>query len=118
MPRRGLFRLRGRGQGGLNGNGAVKVVSRRAPVVEDFEERLAYANIAHILHLRWPQDARLIARLPLPEFQMWLSAIDPRELIFMAQSREFKQFVWRHYLLPVKIKRFILKVRKSLPWNR
>jgi hypothetical protein len=92
------------GRGALNGNGNVLVRQRhsRVQVIIDPHENKP---------LTWPQDARRIARLPLPEFQSWIASIDPRSLIFLAQNREFERFLFWHYLLPVRFFRFLLKLK-------
>lgn len=91
----------------MNDNGKVSVLSRHSPVVTP--ELMAARRIQA---LKWPRDAAQIARLPLESFQVWVSGIDPRELIFLAQNPVYKRFVWRHYLLPVRILRLWLKVRR------
>ncbi len=60
--------------------------------------------------LKWPQDARKLAALPLLELQIWISGQDPRELIYMAQDPNYVRFIKYHYLWPLRFKRFGLKM--------
>jgi hypothetical protein len=61
--------------------------------------------------LKWPTDASIIAQLDLIEMQCWYCAQDPRSMIWLGQNKEFKRFWFRHYLLPLRIKRVVYKLK-------
>lgn len=71
-------------------------------------------DIEHVSQLRWPQDASKIALLGLEAKQMWYLSIDSRDMIFIANTQEFKRFWNKTYVWPVKLKRFALRLRRML----
>lgn len=64
--------------------------------------------------LKYPQDASVIAQLDLIELQCWYAGQEPRQMIYLAQTKEFRRFWARHYLWPLKIKRFMYKIKGVL----
>lgn len=88
-------------------NGGVQVLQRHSKVTVQLEPLPKS-------HLKWPQDAATIKRLGLPEFQTWLASIDPRELIFLAQNRDFERFLFWNYLVKVRAYRFLLKIKNMI----
>jgi len=61
--------------------------------------------------LKWPQDKSFISRLNLEEKQYWFAVQDARTMIFLADTEEFKQYWFWHYLIPLKIKRFLYRFK-------
>jgi len=64
--------------------------------------------------LKFPQDKATIAQLDLIELQCWYAGQDPRQIIYIAQTKEFQRFWKLNYLYPLKIKRFIYRIKHSL----
>lgn len=64
--------------------------------------------------LKWPEDVSTLRRLRLDELMCWYACQDPKELIFLAQKPEFKRFMLLHYIWPLKIKRFMYKIKHVL----
>jgi hypothetical protein len=71
-------------------------------------------DLQHVQLLKWPEDASVIAQLDLIGLQCWFAGQDPREMIYLGQNREFRRFWYRTYLLPLRIKRFIFKIKHIL----
>lgn len=65
-----------------------------------------------IYTLKWPQDRKELAKLPVIELQLWIASQDPRGLVFLAQDREYQRFIKYHYLWPLKLKRLALKLTR------
>lgn len=61
--------------------------------------------------LRWPSDAATIAQLDLIEMQCWYAGQEPRYMIYLSLNKEFVRFWNRHYLWPLKIKRFLYRIK-------
>jgi hypothetical protein len=71
-------------------------------------------DLTKVQLLKWPQDASIIAQLDLVELQCWYAGQDSREMIFLAQNPNFKRFWYWTYLVPLRIKRFIFKIKAVL----
>jgi len=67
--------------------------------------------IEDLTFLKWPEDRQTLAQLSMSELIMWYAGLDPRELVYMGQTAEFQRFWFRHYLLPLRIKRFFYKIK-------
>lgn len=64
---------------------------------------------AHLKGLRYPGDKGAIARLPLAEKMVWYAAQDPHTLI--EADDDFAVFWFWHYIVPLRIKRLIFKLK-------
>ncbi len=66
----------------------------------------------HVLPLlRYPEDRDIIASLSLQDKIYWYSSVDARQMIFLAQTPEFQRFWKIHYLWPLRVKRFMYKIK-------
>ena len=61
--------------------------------------------------LKWPEHSSVIASLSLQDKIYWYSSIDAREMIFLAQNPKFVRFWYWSYLLPLRMKRFIYRIK-------
>ena len=68
-------------------------------------------DLTRVQLLRFPEDKAIIAQLDLLEMQCWYAGQEPRHMIYLGNSIEFKRFWKLHYLLPLKIKRFIYRIK-------
>jgi len=64
--------------------------------------------------LKWPQDKLTLKQLSLDEKIFWFASQDPRSVIYLAQTPDFKKFWYRHYILQLKLKRFAYKIKSFL----
>ena len=64
-----------------------------------------------VAKLKWPDQKRMIARLPLNAKQIWYAAQNPQTLIDLSSDKNFRKWWDRHYLLPLKIKRFFYSLK-------
>jgi hypothetical protein len=64
-----------------------------------------------IAEYRWPDDKKRIARLDLDSKQQWWAAQDARSMIFLAETEEFKRFWFFHYLVPLRAKRLLYRLK-------
>ena len=71
-------------------------------------------DLRYVQRLMWPQDRATIAQLDLEEKIMWYSGQDAREMVYLGQNKDFKKFWYWHYLLPLRSKRFVFKIRRFL----
>lgn len=72
----------------------------------------------HVLTLlQWPEDASIIATLSLEDKIYWYSSQDARQMIFLGQNPKFKRFWYYTYLLPLRIKRFVYKIKAVLKYK-
>ena len=74
-------------------------------------------DLTKVQLLKWPEDASTIAQLDLIELQCWFAGQDPREMVFLGQNKEFRHFMYRYYILPLKIKRFWFKIKAYLRFS-
>lgn len=74
-------------------------------------ERVNVIDLEVLPLLNWPQDASVIASLSLEDKIYWYSSQDARNMIFLAQKKEFLRFWYFHYLLPLRIKRYLYKLK-------
>ena len=67
--------------------------------------------------LRFPQDVKELRKLSILELQIWISSLDPRLLVYMAQTEDYQRFIKWHYLVPLRIKRMLYRIRNMFrPW--
>jgi len=71
-------------------------------------------EVAEFSFLTFPRDRATLSKLRLDELICWYACQDPRSLIYLAQTKEFKQFWYWHYLLPLRIKRFVYRMKHKL----
>lgn len=64
-----------------------------------------------IVDLHWPDDRRAIARLDLDAKQEWWALQDARAMIFLGDTEEFRQFWFWHYLVPLRAKRLLYRMK-------
>lgn len=64
--------------------------------------------------MKWPEDKASLAALSLEEKIMWYSSQDARQMVFLAYNPEFKRFWKIHYMYPLKLKRFMYKLKAIL----
>jgi len=67
--------------------------------------------------LRWPDDKSIIAGLSLSEKIYWYASLNSQDVIFMANTKEFQRFWYWRYLVPLRIKRFLYKVKYWLSYS-
>ncbi len=65
-----------------------------------------------IAKLKYPRDASRIARLSISGFQCWYLAQDRREIIYMAQFKEFQRFVYWNYTIKVQALRMFYRIKR------
>ncbi len=71
-------------------------------------------DISSIALLRWPKNKRELRRLSIDEWQAWYLTQDQRYMCFLGQDPDFKDFVFWHYTIKVKLLRFYYKVKRLL----
>jgi hypothetical protein len=99
----------------------VKVSQRHSRVSVSVEPTISEALLQaqRLALLKWPQNRIQLAQLSISDMQVWLSTLDPRELVFLGQNPTFKRFLMVHYLWPVRALRFLLKIKSSVKgWMR
>jgi len=64
--------------------------------------------------LRFPQDVKELRKLSILELQIWISSLDPRLLVYMAQTEEYSKFIYWHYLLPLRFKRMMYRIKRMV----
>lgn len=64
-----------------------------------------------VYELRWPDDKKAIARLDLDAKQQWWAMQDARAMIFLSETEEFKRFWFFHYLVPLRLKRLVYRLK-------
>jgi len=74
-------------------------------------------DLSKVQLLKYPQDASTIAQLDLIELQCWYAGQDARQMIYLAQTEDFKRFWKLHYLWPLKAKRFLYKFKTLLSFK-
>lgn len=71
-------------------------------------------EIGQYSFLTFPEDRATLSRLRLDELIYWYASQDPRSIIYLAQTKEFKKFWYWNYLLPLHMKRFVYKIKHKL----
>jgi hypothetical protein len=71
-------------------------------------------DLRHVQLLKWPEDRSVIAQLDLIGLQCWYAGQDPRHMIYLAQNKEFRRFWNQYYMWPLRIKRFMFKIKHVL----
>ena len=66
-------------------------------------------DFSSLQDLKFPQDKYQIARLSLFQKQIWYASKDPHELI--QETPLFKAWWFRHYVMPLRIKRLFYKLK-------
>jgi len=64
--------------------------------------------------LKWPEDKATLRLLSLDEKVFWFASQDPRSIIYLAQTPDFKRFWYWNYLFPLKLKRFVYRIKHVL----
>lgn len=64
--------------------------------------------------LRYPEDKAFLATLSLEEKICWYSGQEPRYMIYLGNDPTFKRFWFWSYILPLRIKRFMYKIKNVL----
>lgn len=88
-------------------------------------------TFAHLKSLKWPDDKRSIAKLSLEEKIVWYTGQDPHDMIDLdanakltplhfedekayqeylkefKRRKNFRRFWYWHYIVPLKLKRFV-----------
>ena len=67
-----------------------------------------------IERLKWPQDRWQLALLSISDLQTWYAAQDAKHMVFLANTPEFKRFWNIVYLLPVRLHRKYMKLKRVL----
>lgn len=65
-----------------------------------------------IVRLKYPQHRFLLALLSITALQTWYAAQDARAMVFLGQSDDFVRFWYYAYVLPVRFRRFLLKIKR------
>lgn len=76
------------------------------PAYAEIKTRIDYSSLNG---LKYPEDRKKIARLPLAHLQVWYAAQDPHTLI--EAGGDFHSFWYWHYILPLKLKRIVFKLK-------
>lgn len=71
-------------------------------------------ELKYVQLLKYPQDASTIAQLSLEEKICWYSGQDPRRMVYLAQDARFVRFWKMYYMWPLKLKRFVFKIKALL----
>jgi hypothetical protein len=61
--------------------------------------------------LKWPENRLQLALLSLSALQAWYAAQDPKDMIYTANTPEFKRFWHFAYVLPTRFYRKLLKIK-------
>lgn len=61
--------------------------------------------------LKYPQDRWQLAFLPISALQFWYAAQNPKDMIVIANTPEFKRFWFLVYILPTRCYRKLLKIK-------
>ena len=62
--------------------------------------------------LKWPQNRLRLAFLSLEALQTWYAAQNPKDMIVIANTKEFKRFWHFVYILPTHFYRFLFKLKR------
>jgi len=69
-------------------------------------------NIDSLLPLKWPDNRFKLALLGPYRLQLWYAIQDPRAMIFIGQTQDFRRFWLIFYIIPIKFMRFGLKIKR------
>lgn len=77
-------------------------------------------NLPTKLHLLYafPAAKRKIAKLSYDEKMEWYATRSPEEMVWLGNNREFQRFWKVHVLWPLRIKRFLYRVKSGQIWKR
>jgi hypothetical protein len=62
-------------------------------------------------NLKWPENRLQLALLSIQNLEAWYAAQDPKQMIFIGNTPEFKRFWHWSYVLPVRFYRKLLKIK-------